>query len=67
MGCLWLIDVIAAIDDHTRAHLVGLHAVAIELHLVLPAVAGGTALAATGLQGWTNWNSATGKDLAASA
>ena len=32
---------IAAVDDHPRAYLVGLHTVAIELHLVQPAVAGG--------------------------
>src|SRR5262249_54414570 len=31
---------IATVDDHPRAYLVGLHAVAVELHLVQPTVAG---------------------------
>ena len=31
---------IAAVDDHARAHLVDLYAVAVELHLMQPAVAG---------------------------
>src|SRR5262249_16471822 len=30
---------VAAVDDYTRAHLVGLHAVAVALHLVQPALA----------------------------
>ena len=47
---------IAAVDYDARAHLVGLHAVAIEFHLVQPA---GTALAGTGLQGGMKRNSDT--------
>jgi hypothetical protein len=42
---------IAAEEDDARAHLVGLHAVAVELQLLDPAFAGSTALAGTGLQG----------------
>jgi hypothetical protein len=38
---------------------VDLHAVAIELHLVLPAVAGGYHLGGDGLQGGMNWNLST--------
>jgi len=41
---------VAAVYDHTRAHLVDLHAVAVELHLVQPAVAGGHYPGATSLQ-----------------
>jgi len=32
---------VAAVDNNTRAHLVGLHAVAVEFHLVQPVVASG--------------------------
>ena len=37
---------IAAVDDHARTYLVSLHAVAVEFHLVQPAVAGGHFLGA---------------------
>src|SRR5262245_6125739 len=42
---------IAAVEDHPRAHLVDLHAVAVEFHLVHPAVAGGHFLGADGAAG----------------
>jgi len=42
---------IAAVDHDMRAHLVGLHAVAVELHLVQPAVASGHALGRYGAAG----------------
>jgi hypothetical protein len=50
---------IAAEQDDARAHLVGLHAVAVELQLLDPAFAGSTALAGTGLQGGMKRNSDT--------
>src|SRR5262245_24004666 len=37
---------VAAVDYHPRAHFVDLHAVAVELHLVQPAFAGGHFLGA---------------------
>src|SRR5262245_9251750 len=39
---------VAAVEDDDRANLVGLHAVAIELHLVRPVVAGGPCLGGDG-------------------
>src|SRR5215813_11053319 len=43
---------VAAEEHHTRAHLVGLHTVAVELYLVHPAVAGRHALGGHGAAGW---------------
>src|SRR5262247_366756 len=40
-----------AVDDHARAHLMGLHAVAVELHLVSQPSTMGTVLVGIGLQG----------------
>ena len=44
----------AADEDDARAHLVGLHAIAVEFHLVHPAVAGRHALGRHGLMSWMN-------------
>ena len=43
---------VAAEDHDTRAHLVDLHAIAVELHLVQPAVAGGHVFGRHGAAGW---------------
>jgi len=42
---------IAAVDDHARADFVDLHTIAVELHLMQPAVAGGHFLGANGVAG----------------
>jgi len=42
---------ITAVDDHARAYLMGLHAVAAELHLVSQPSTTGTVLVGIGLQG----------------
>ena len=43
---------IMAEEDHTRAHLMRLHTVAVELHLVHPAAAGRHALCRHRAAGW---------------
>ena len=43
---------IAAVDDYARAHVVDLHTVAVELHLMQPVVAGGHFLGADWAAGW---------------
>jgi hypothetical protein len=52
--------------DHLRAHLVGLHAVAVELHLMQPGIAGGHFLGADWAAGWMKRSAVTPQDVAAS-